>query len=253
MSWPAKPLDGKIALVTGAAGGIGSAITRAYAAAGARVAVHYHSRGSAAEMLAKQVEEAGGRAIVVSADLGDPASLKALYARVRSELGAPDVLVNNAGLSMNALMAMTPESELRRILEVNLMSVMLLTKAFVRDRLRAKQPGVVVNLTSVAGLAGSVGMVAYGAAKAGVASVTRSLARELAPSGIRVNAIAPGPIETDMMSELTEAQRALALAQVPMARVGTPEEVAAVAVFLASELASFVTGEIIRVDGGLLA
>jgi 3-oxoacyl-[acyl-carrier protein] reductase len=234
-------LDGKVALVTGASRGIGRAIAAELAGAGAQVVVGYRSGAEEAEALASEI---GGRAL--QADVADPEQA----ARLVGEAGDLDILVNNAGLTRDGLIARMSDEDWHAVLDTNLGGVFHTCRAAARGMMR-KRAGAIVNLTSVVGIHGNPGQTNYAASKAGIIGFTKSLARELASRGVRVNAVAPGYIQTALTEVLPEEVQQAILANTPLARLGTPEDVAGAVRFLCSDEASFVTGEVLLVDGGL--
>lgn len=246
-------LTGRVALVTGASRGIGRAIARTLAARGAVVAVNYSQREDAARELCDLIAADGGKAIAVGFDVADPAAVEAGIARVAQELGGLHILVNNAGVSVDALLLRASVDDFGRLLDINLKGAFLCCKAAARHLLRARADGRIINISSVVGEQGNAGQAMYAAAKAGILGLTKSLARELASRGVTVNAVTPGFIDTDMTAAALqgEAREAL-LKQIPLARIGRPEEVAEAVAFLAAPAASYITGHILRVNGGLL-
>jgi len=238
-------LDGKIALVTGGSRGIGAAISRELGRAGARVAVNYRSGKDAADAVAAEV---GG--IAVAANVGDPADTQALVERVESELGDVDVLVNNAGITRDTLIARMSDEDWDEVIDTNLRGTFNTCRAVSRKMLR-RRSGAIVNLTSVVGLHGNPGQANYAASKAGIIGLTKALARELGTRGVRVNAVAPGYISTELTDVLSEELRGVILANTPLGRLGSPEDVAAAVRFLCSDEAAFITGDVLLVDGGL--
>jgi 3-oxoacyl-[acyl-carrier protein] reductase len=240
-------LSGRRALVTGATGGIGAAIARALHARGARVVLS----GTRENVLAERVAELGERAHAVPANLGDADSLAALVPAAEEAAGGGiDILVNNAGITRDTLaMRMKPE-QWDEVIRVNLTAAFRLSQAVLKGMMKARF-GRIINISSVVGITGNAGQTNYAAAKAGMVGMSKSLAREVAARGITVNCIAPGFIETPMTEALNERQREAILAQIPAGRLGTPEDVAAAAVWLASDEAAYVTGQVISVNGGM--
>jgi 3-oxoacyl-[acyl-carrier protein] reductase len=246
-----KPdLQGQVALVTGASRGIGRAVALTLARAGAHVAVNYvQNREAAAESLCA-IEAAGGKGELLPFDVADPAAVQAGVADLVDRLGRCDVLVNNAGITIDTLLLRMKDEEWDRVMAVNLHGTFSCTKAVVRTMLRARY-GRIVNMTSVIGAMGNAGQGAYAAAKAGIIGFTKSMARELASRHITVNAVAPGFVETEMVAGLPEVVRTEYLKLIPVGRLGTAEEVADVVAFLAAPAAGYITGQVIGVNGGL--
>ena len=239
--------------MTGGSRGIGRAIALTLAARGAKVAVNYARGEAAAREVCEAVEAAGGTAIAVGFDVGDAAAVDRGFKEVVERLGGLDILVNNAGISIDALLMRAKEEDWEQLERVNLRGTLLCCKAASRQLLRAKAKGRIVNLTSVVGEQGNVGQTMYAMTKAGIIGLTKSLAREFASRGVTVNAVAPGFIETDMTAAaLTGDAREALLGQIPLSRVGAPQEVAEAVAFLVSDAAAYVTGHVLRVNGGLM-
>ena len=244
-------LDGKTALVTGASRGIGRAIALCLAAEGARVAINYAGNVKAAEEVKASVEAAGGTAILCQADIADSAAVEAMIADVVKEFGAIDILVNNAGITRDTLLMRMKDEDFAKVLDTNLKGVFYCTKA-VSKLMMKKRAGRIVNMASVVGLVGNAGQTNYAAAKAGVIGFSKSAAKELASRGITVNVVAPGFIGTDMTAGLPESVKEKMLTDIPLSRMGEPEDVANAVLFLASDQASYITGQVVNVDGGMV-
>jgi 3-oxoacyl-[acyl-carrier protein] reductase len=234
-----------VALVTGGSRGIGAAISRELARAGAKVAVNCRSGTQTADQVA---DEIGG--LVVQADVSDPEEAHALIERVEGELGGIDALVNNAGVTRDTLIARMSDDDWQTVIDTNLRGTFNTSRAVSRKMMR-RRSGAIVNLSSVVGIHGNPGQANYAASKAGIIGLTKALARELGSRGVRVNAIAPGYITTELTDVLNDEQRSLILRNTPLGRLGEPEDVAGAVRFLCSDDAAFITGEVLLVDGGL--
>ena len=241
----------RVALVTGSGSGIGAAIARELAAGGAKVAVHYRGNAEGAQAVMTQITEAGGVCRIFQADVSAADQATALVKQVQSELGGLDILVNNAGTTRDTLLMTMKEDDWDVVINTNLRSVYTVSKAAIRGMVRQKW-GRIINITSVVGMSGQAGQANYAASKAGIVGFTKSLAREVASRNITVNAVAPGFIPTALTDILTEEQKSAILANTPVGRMGTPEEVAWAVAFLATERAGFITGHVLSVDGGLV-
>jgi 3-oxoacyl-[acyl-carrier protein] reductase len=241
--------DGKIALVTGASRGIGEAIARRLAAEGAEVVGAARS-AEALEKVVAGIREGGGKASALALDLADPVSIETGVKSVLAGHGQIDVLVNNAGVAEDNLVMRMSKDAWDRVIATNLTGVFLLTQAVIKAMLR-KRYGRIVNVTSVVGLMGNAGQANYAASKAGLVGLTKSVARELASRNITCNAVAPGFIATAMTDKMTDAARESLTGQIPLGRLGVPDDVAAAVAWLASDEASYVTGTVVNVSGGL--
>jgi 3-oxoacyl-[acyl-carrier protein] reductase len=241
-------LEGRTALVTGASGAIGRACAVALAGQGARVVVAYGSDEQGAQETADLVKAAGAEPVVAQADLRDPGAAKELVAAA-GEAGV-DILVNNAGLTRDGLVLRMRDDDFTGVLEVNLVAAFRCTREALRGMLRRRW-GRVVSISSVVGLVGNPGQANYAASKAGLIGLTMSVAREVAARGITVNAVAPGYIPSKLTDAMSEEARQATLGQIPVGRLGTPEEVAAAVRFLAGEEAGYITGQVLAVDGGM--
>lgn len=239
-----------VALVTGASRGIGRAIALRLAADGHAVGVNYASSAANAKEVVAQIVAAGGRAVAIRADVGNEDDVSAMFATVAEELGPVTVLVNNAGITDDGLLLRMGAEQWDRVITTNLRSVYLCTKAVLRDMIRAKG-GRIINISSVSGLVGNPGQANYAASKAGIIGFTKSTAKEVGSRGITVNAVAPGFITTDMTGALGDGITDAVVQQISLGRLGFPEEVASVVGYLASDGASYITGQTIVVDGGL--
>lgn len=243
--------EGKVALVTGASRGIGRAIALALAAEGADVAVNYAGSEAAAKEVAAEIEAMGRKAFVIQADIASTEASTAMVDAVVKEFGRVDVLVNNAGITRDGLLLRMKEEDWDAVITTNLKGVFNCTKAAIKYMMKQKS-GNIVNISSIVGVMGNAGQANYCAAKAGVIGFTKATAKEVAARGIRVNAIAPGFIKTDMTSVLSEKVVEAMLAGIPLNRLGETEDIAKAVLFLASSDANYITGQTLHVDGGMV-
>ena len=243
-------LTEKVAIVTGSGRGIGRAIALRLAKAGASVVINDIGDMAPAEGVAADIREMGSGSMVVSADVSQSADVTGMVDRVVSEYGRVDILVNNAGITRDQLIVRMPEEDWDKVLGINLKSVFLCTKAVLRPMMKQRQ-GRIVNIASIVGLIGNAGQANYAAAKAGIIGLTRTIAKEGAPRGITANAVAPGFIDTPMTQQLPEDRKAELMKQGLLGYLGTPEDVAEAVVFLASDAARYITGQVLTVDGGI--
>lgn len=242
---------GKTAVVTGASRGIGREVALLLAREGASVAVNYSGSKERAEEVVAAIEADGGRAIAIQANVTDPDSVKAMMDETLQTFGSIDLLVNNAGITKDNLLMRMKEDEWDAVIDTNLKGVFLCTKAVSRQMMKQRS-GRIVNMASVVGIAGNAGQANYVAAKAGVIGLTKTTAKELAARGITVNAVAPGFITTDMTDALGEDVREQLLSSIPLGSLGRPEDVAKAAAFFLSDDASYITGQVLNVDGGMV-
>jgi 3-oxoacyl-[acyl-carrier protein] reductase len=240
--------EGRVALVTGASRGIGRATARALAARGAVVVAA--AREDHAEAVASGIRDAGGRADARTLDVTDPAAIEATIADILSRYGRLDVLVNNAGITRDQLLLRLKRADWDAVLDTNLTAVAMLTQAVLKPMLK-QRAGRIINLTSVVGQSGNAGQANYAAAKAGIIGFTKAIALEVGSRGITVNAVAPGMIDTDMTRALPQAAQEAWTEKIPLKRLGTADDVAEAVVFLASDEASYITGHVLAVNGGM--
>lgn len=244
-------LTGKTAIVTGGSRGIGRAIALCLAEEGANVAIIYAGNTAAAEETQKAIAEKGGQAIAIQCDVANEDAVTAMMKQVKEQFGSIDILVNNAGITRDGLLMRMKTSDWQAVLDTNLTGTFFCTKAVTKIMMKQRS-GAIVNLTSVVGLTGNAGQANYAAAKSGIIGFTKSVAKELASRGIRVNAVAPGCIDTDMTAVLSDAVKDEMLKTIPLGRVAQPEEVAKAVLFLVSDCASYITGQVLNVDGGMV-
>ena len=244
-------LDGKVAVVTGASRGIGRAIALRLASEGAKVAINYAGNKMAAEEVKAAVEKVGGEAILVQTDVSDGLSVNKMISTVVETFGSIDILVNNAGITRDSLLLRMKEEDFDAVLNTNLKGIFLCTKTVVK-LMAKKRSGRIINMASVVGLTGNTGQANYAAAKAGVIGFTKSAAKEFSSRGITVNAVAPGFIDTDMTVGLSDKAKEMILASIPLGRMGSPDDVAEAVLFLASDRAAYITGQVLNVDGGMV-
>lgn len=243
-------LTGKKALVTGASHGIGRAVALRLAAEGVAVAVNYNSSEAEAKEVASEIEAAGGTAHLVKGSVAIAPEAEAMVESANHLLGGLDIVVNNAGITRDNLVMRLTEEDWDAVLDTNLKGAFLITKAAIRPMLRQRS-GRIINMSSVVAITGNPGQANYTAAKAGLIGFTKTVAREVASRGITVNAVAPGFITTRMVEAIADDLRGQIMERIPLARFGTPEDVAASVAFLASEDAAYITGQVLGIDGGL--
>ena len=243
-------LDGKKALVTGASRGIGKAIAIRLATEGVSVGVNYNASEEEAAKVVDEIQSLGGNAIILKGSVADSLEVQSLIQAAEDELGGFDILVNNAGITKDNLIMRLPEEDWDQVIDTNLKGAFLCTKAALRSMVRQRS-GRIINMSSVVAITGNAGQSNYTAAKAGLIGFTKTVAKEVASRGITVNAIAPGFIETQMVDAISSQLQEKILERIPLGYFGTPEDVAGVVAFLASEDARYVTGQVIGIDGGL--
>ncbi|TKJ30728.1 beta-ketoacyl-ACP reductase [bacterium (candidate division B38) B3_B38] len=244
-----KELEGKVALVTGASRGIGAGIAPELAAAGAKVVVNYQANREGAERVVERIRQQGGEAYPFQADVSQPDEVKAMFEFISSQLGGVDILVNNAGIHQHLPVEQLSLSDWERLMAINLTSLFLLTQA-VLPHMKSRRWGRIVNISSLSGVAGTHVESHYATSKAGVIGFTKAVALETASFGITVNAISPGSIETDMLAVTTEERRQKLISEIPVGRIGQPEDIAWGVRFLVSPRASYITGQTIHMNGG---
>lgn len=243
-------LDGKVAVVTGASRGIGSAVARKLAADGALVVINYNGSEARAEEVRQEIIKAGGKAEIRQCNVADFHACEEMFKEIVETFGRVDILVNNAGITKDGLLMKMSEEDYDAVLDTNLKGTFNCIRFVARQMIRQKG-GRIVNMASVSGVLGNAGQVNYSASKAGVIGLTKSAARELASRGITVNAVAPGFIHTEMTDVLSDKVKEGAVAQIPLGRFGETEDIAETVAFLASEKAGYITGQVIHVDGGM--
>lgn len=244
-------LEGKVAVITGASRGIGRAIALEMAAQGAKVIINYNGSKERAESVQEEIQEKGGFAGIYQCDVSDFAACELFFKDIIKEYGRIDILVNNAGITRDGLLMAMSEEDFDRVVDTNLKGAFHCMRFVSRQMLKQKS-GRIINMSSVSGVAGNAGQANYSASKAGIIGLTKAVAKELASRHITVNAIAPGFIDTEMTAVLSDSVKEEAVKQIPLGSFGKPEDIAALAVFLASDRAGYITGQVIHVDGGMV-
>ncbi|MBM4412718.1 MAG: 3-oxoacyl-ACP reductase FabG [Chloroflexi bacterium] len=244
-------LEERVALVTGGSRGIGRAIAQSLASTGATVVVNFRGNQVAADETVASIEAAGGKAVAIQADVANAEDVDRLFKDVLERFGRIDILVNNAGITRDTLMLRMKDEDWDAVMDTNLRGLFLCTRAALRPMTRARW-GRIINITSVVGLMGNAGQANYAAAKAGIIGFSKSVAREIGSRSITVNAVAPGFIDTELTAVLSADMREALVKQIPLGRLGTPEDVAGVVTFLASEYAAYITGQTFNSDGGMV-
>ncbi|MCA9888476.1 MAG: 3-oxoacyl-[acyl-carrier-protein] reductase [Anaerolineae bacterium] len=243
--------EGKIAIVTGGSRGIGRAIALELGKHGATVVVNYNQSADAAEAVIAEIKAAGGDGMPFQCDVSDADQVTEMFKQVTKTYGQLDILVNNAGVTRDNVIMMLKPDDFDKVIDTNLRSAWLCSKAASRTMMKQRS-GRIINISSVVGIAGNGGQTNYAASKAGLIGLTKALAKEIAPRGVTVNAVAPGFIGTDMTSELSDEIKETAISHIPLGRMGLPEDVAKAVAFLASDDAAYITGQVLVVDGGMV-